>query len=91
LTSWVIQDSEARIELLRERAGVSEKAEEKKKKRRDYDDTKHIASSSSMRGAILPTTNGHINLFEDLEMVSYAGYLTLSVANAYMSRVLSRQ
>ena len=30
---------------------------------------KLIASSSSMTGPVLPTTNGHINLFEDLENV----------------------
>ncbi|KAF5312966.1 hypothetical protein D9619_003745 [Psilocybe cf. subviscida] len=73
----LLADSEARIDLLRERAGISEKAEEKKK-RRDYDDTKHIASSSSMTGAILPTTNGHINLFEDLEMSALAAVAKVS-------------
>ena len=56
--------------MLRERAGISDHAEKKKnKKRRDDDDLKHIAGSSSMQGAVLPTTNGHINLFEDLELV----------------------
>ncbi|PPQ68870.1 hypothetical protein CVT24_007679 [Panaeolus cyanescens] len=66
----LLADSEARIDLLRERAGLSEKGgqdEKKKKKRRDDDDMKAIASGSSMTPAVLPTTNGHINLFEDLE------------------------
>ena len=54
--------------MLREKAGVSEKSEKKKKKRPD-DDLKHIVSTSSMQIATLPTTNGHINLFEDLELV----------------------
>ncbi|KAH9487435.1 Leukocyte receptor cluster member 1-like protein [Psilocybe cubensis] len=69
----LLADSEARIDLLRERAGVSEKAE--KKKRRNEDDTKHIASTSSMQPAVLPTTNGHINLFEDLELNAIAATL----------------
>lgn len=65
------QDSEARIDMLRERAGISDNAEKKKhKKHKDDDDMKHIGGSSSMQGAVLPTTNGHINLFEDLELVS---------------------
>ena len=55
--------------LLRQRAGVSESSEKKGKKRKDDDDMKLIASSSSMQAAVLPTTNGHINLFEDLEHV----------------------
>ena len=42
---------------------------EKKKKRRDDDDLKDLAANSSTRGPVLPTTNGHINLFEDLEQV----------------------
>ena len=40
---------------------------EKKKKRRDDDDLKDLTSTTG--GAVLPTTNGHINLFEDLEQV----------------------
>lgn len=44
---------------------------EKKKKRRDDDDLKDLAANSSTRGAVLPTTNGHINLFEDLEQVGF--------------------
>jgi len=64
-----VKDAEARIDLLRQRVGVSDSSEKKKKKRRDDDDMKYIASSSSMQTAVLPTTNGHINLFEDLEQV----------------------
>jgi hypothetical protein len=58
--------------MLREKAGILDNGEKKKnKKRRDDDDMKLIAGSSSMEGAVLPTTNGHINLFEDLEIVSF--------------------
>ena len=42
---------------------------EKKKKRRDDDDLRDLVANSSTRGPVLPTTNGHINLFEDLEQV----------------------
>lgn len=70
LTRPELQDAEARIDLLRERAGVSDKTEKKKSKRRqDEEDLKYIASTSSTQAVTLPTTNGHINLFEDLEMV----------------------
>ena len=65
--------------MLREKAGILDNGEKKKnKKRRDDDDMKLIAGSSSMEGAVLPTTNGHINLFEDLEIVSFiSSYLSL--------------
>jgi len=65
----MLADSEARIDLLREKSGVRDKTE-RKKKRRDDDDLKDLAANSSTRGAVLPTTNGHINLFEDLEQSS---------------------
>ncbi|KAG6917272.1 hypothetical protein DXG01_003220 [Tephrocybe rancida] len=64
----MLADSEARIDQLRERAGVVEKAS--KKKRKDEDLDKIIAEGSSTRGAVLPTTGGHINFFEDLEHTS---------------------
>ncbi|KDR70040.1 hypothetical protein GALMADRAFT_35279, partial [Galerina marginata CBS 339.88] len=67
----MLADSEARIDLLRDRAGVLDKAE--KKKKRPDDDLKHISSTSSIQAPILPTTNGHINLFEDLELVCLSG------------------
>ncbi|KAJ3515564.1 hypothetical protein NLJ89_g1671 [Agrocybe chaxingu] len=66
----LLADAEARIDLLRDRAGIDQP--EKKKKRRDDDDMKRIASTSSMQAAVLPTTNGHINLFEDLEHTQQA-------------------
>ncbi|RDB27181.1 hypothetical protein Hypma_004380 [Hypsizygus marmoreus] len=59
----MLADSEARIDQLRERAGTTEK----KKKRKEEDLDKIIAEGSSTRGAVLPTTGGHINFFEDLE------------------------
>ncbi|KAG5641564.1 hypothetical protein DXG03_004777 [Asterophora parasitica] len=61
----MLADSEARIDQLRERAGVIEKSS--RKKRRDEDLDTIIAEGSSTRGAVLPTTGGHINFFEDLE------------------------
>ncbi|GLB36877.1 putative N-terminal domain of CBF1 interacting co-repressor CIR [Lyophyllum shimeji] len=64
----MLADSEARIEQLRERSGIAEKSS--KKKRKDEDLDKIIAEGSSTRGAVLPTTNGHINFFEDLEQAS---------------------
>lgn len=57
------------MDLLRQRASASDSAEKKGKRRKDENDMKLIASSSSMQVAALPTTNGHINLFEDLEHV----------------------
>ncbi|KAF9042330.1 hypothetical protein BJ165DRAFT_264220 [Panaeolus papilionaceus] len=69
----LLADSEARMDLLRERAGLVEGGPEKKKKKhRNDDDMKAIASGSSMTPAVLPTTNGHINLFEDLEQLALA-------------------
>jgi len=61
--------SVALFDLLRQKSGVLEK-KERKKKRRDDDDLKDLAANSSTRGPVLPTTNGHINLFEDLEQSS---------------------
>ncbi|KAJ7735829.1 hypothetical protein DFH07DRAFT_927928 [Mycena maculata] len=55
----MLADSEARIDRLRERAGS-------KKKRKD-DDLEVLTAGESMQRAVLPTTDGHINFFEDLE------------------------
>ncbi|KAG5637598.1 hypothetical protein H0H81_003989 [Sphagnurus paluster] len=66
----MLADSEARIDQLRERAGVIEKSS--KKRRKDEDLDKIIAEGSSTRGAVLPTTGGHINFFEDLEHTNIA-------------------
>ncbi|KAF5376924.1 hypothetical protein D9615_007332 [Tricholomella constricta] len=71
----MLADSEARIDQLRERAGAIEQSSSKKKKRKDEDLDKIIAEGSSTRGAMLPTTGGHINFFEDLEHVSRNEYL----------------
>ncbi|TFK38813.1 hypothetical protein BDQ12DRAFT_683403 [Crucibulum laeve] len=68
----MLADSEARIDMLRDKAGLADKSE--KKKRRDDDDMAHLAgaSTSTSTGPQLPTTNGHINFFEDLEHNSLA-------------------
>ncbi|KAJ6518986.1 hypothetical protein C8R45DRAFT_10891 [Mycena sanguinolenta] len=60
----LLADSEARIDLLRERAGSKSSS----KRRKDDDDVANLmAEGGSMRPAVLPTTGGHINFFEDLE------------------------
>ena len=63
--------------------GVLDKTE-KKKKRRDDDDLKDLAANSSTRAAVLPTTNGHINLFEDLEQVSFPFFGDLKGESTYI-------
>ncbi|KAJ6518983.1 hypothetical protein C8R45DRAFT_1048106 [Mycena sanguinolenta] len=57
-------DSEARIDLLRERAGSKSSSNRRKD---DGDLANLMAEGGSMRPAVLPTTGGHINFFEDLE------------------------
>ncbi|KAJ7115374.1 hypothetical protein C8R44DRAFT_223442 [Mycena epipterygia] len=60
----MLADSEARIDRLRERAGS------KVKKRKD--DLEELTAGGSAQPAILPTTDGHINFFEDLEHTAIA-------------------
>ncbi|KAJ7073736.1 hypothetical protein C8F01DRAFT_1205218 [Mycena amicta] len=58
----MLADSEARIDTLRQRAGA--------KRRKDDDDIERAMVSQVENGhvaAVLPTTAGHINFFEDLE------------------------
>ncbi|KAJ7431660.1 hypothetical protein B0H11DRAFT_1666850, partial [Mycena galericulata] len=59
----MLADSEARIDRLRERAG-SNKSSSKKRK---GDDIEELTAGGSAQPAVLPTTDGHINFFEDLE------------------------
>ncbi|KAF8142441.1 hypothetical protein K438DRAFT_1922581 [Mycena galopus ATCC 62051] len=69
----MLADSEARIDMLRERAGVKgpSTAASKSKRRKEDDDLVELAAAAaaggSMQPAVLPTTDGHINFFEDLE------------------------
>ncbi|KAF8870554.1 hypothetical protein BD779DRAFT_1680987 [Infundibulicybe gibba] len=64
----MLADSEARIDRLRERAGVADSSKSKKRNAQDDDAiTEAIEAGGSMQPAVLPTTNGHINFFEDLE------------------------
>ncbi|KAJ7610396.1 hypothetical protein FB45DRAFT_982217 [Roridomyces roridus] len=66
----MLADSEARIDRLRERAGSKPSGS---KKRKDDDDMKALAAAGgSMQPAVLPTTGGHINFFEDLEQSTIA-------------------
>ncbi|KAJ7149672.1 hypothetical protein C8R46DRAFT_964215 [Mycena filopes] len=62
----MLADSEARIDRLRERAGS--KTTSSSKRRKDDDaDLAGLIASGSIQPAVLPTTDGHINFFEDLE------------------------
>jgi len=63
------------MDLLRQRAGITE-SKKKTKRREERDELKLLESSVKAGGgaisdkvAELPTTNGHINLFQDLEQV----------------------
>ncbi|KAJ6462260.1 hypothetical protein C8R47DRAFT_1327228 [Mycena vitilis] len=58
-----LADSEARIDRLRERAGSKNTS----KRRKEEDDLAGLIPGGSMQPAVLPTTDGHINFFEDLE------------------------
>ncbi|KAF4568289.1 hypothetical protein EYR40_010313 [Pleurotus pulmonarius] len=66
----MLADSEARIDLLRERAGTKrESSSSKSRKRDDFDEERleeQVATTSAPQPA-LTNPNGHINLFEDLE------------------------
>ncbi|KIY61830.1 hypothetical protein CYLTODRAFT_495014 [Cylindrobasidium torrendii FP15055 ss-10] len=61
----MLADSEARMETLRQRAGLNKPAK-KKVKASDDDDLKQAIASSSSQSQ-LTTTSGHINFFQDLE------------------------
>ncbi|KAJ6534226.1 hypothetical protein B0H19DRAFT_911064, partial [Mycena capillaripes] len=60
----LLADSEARIDRLRERAGSKNTSS---KRRKDDDGLDELIAGGSMQPAVLPTTDGHINFFEDLE------------------------
>lgn len=72
------------MDLLRDRAGLSGKP---KKKQREEDLDKVIAAGS-MQAAVLPTTNGHINFFEDLEQVNLRR-IHLSVSNLHQQNAIA--
>ncbi|KAJ8077564.1 hypothetical protein PM082_001996 [Marasmius tenuissimus] len=57
----MLADSEARMDLLRSRAGLSNRNNNKNKRERDDEEP------SSSKSASIHTSNGHINFFEDLE------------------------
>ncbi|KAL0960462.1 hypothetical protein HGRIS_005505 [Hohenbuehelia grisea] len=68
----LLADSEARIDLLRERAGIHAASSSKKPRRKDEEKELDRAiirgSAAAEAGPSLPTTGGHINFFEDLEL-----------------------
>ncbi|KAJ7032190.1 hypothetical protein C8F04DRAFT_959306 [Mycena alexandri] len=72
----MLADSEARIERLRERAGSKSTS----KRRKDDDVLVGLIASGSMQPAVLPTTDGHINFFEDLEHNAIATAIRTSTA-----------
>jgi hypothetical protein len=63
VTYNVIQDSEARIDRLRERAGAQRGGKEK-----DTDNLAELTGGSAIPGSLV-SSGGHINFFEDLEHV----------------------
>ncbi|KAJ7495377.1 hypothetical protein FB451DRAFT_365570 [Mycena latifolia] len=63
----MLADSEARIDRLRERAGSS-----KSSKKRKPDDLEELTAGGNAQAAVLPSTGGHINFFEDLEHTAIA-------------------
>ncbi|KDQ23920.1 hypothetical protein PLEOSDRAFT_1086298 [Pleurotus ostreatus PC15] len=62
----MLADSEARIDLLRERAGTQRDSSGRRSRKRDDFDEEKVATTSAPQPA-LTNPNGHINLFEDLE------------------------
>ncbi|KAI5119458.1 hypothetical protein M0805_008394, partial [Coniferiporia weirii] len=79
------QDAEARLTLLRERAGVSSKSKRKEEQERERELLKQATDPDARREAIagqssLTATGGgkHINLFEELEQGSITAALTKS-------------
>ncbi|KAF8641777.1 hypothetical protein AX16_009803, partial [Volvariella volvacea WC 439] len=74
----MLADAEARIERLRERAGISSSASRKKDKNDDMAILQQ--SGGSFQTTNLPTTNGHINFFQDLEQECYAQFLSLNLS-----------
>ncbi|PFH45107.1 hypothetical protein AMATHDRAFT_71988 [Amanita thiersii Skay4041] len=81
----MLADSEARIDRLRERAGITDKKKGKQKEGdrieepgesregKSYGEEAQLAAAAKATGsAVLPTTDGHINFFADLEQSSLA-------------------
>ncbi|KAK2464032.1 hypothetical protein APHAL10511_003976 [Amanita phalloides] len=60
----MLADSEARIDLLRQRAGMSRRQQDREEQRMLEERTPLAVTSHT---APLPTTDGHINFFQDLE------------------------
>lgn len=68
-TPWPAeQDAEARIDLLRTRAGVSHKPS---KRQQEREEEKLLSQRTS---DVIESSQGHVNLFEDLEKVKPVRY-----------------
>ncbi|KAF8147255.1 hypothetical protein K438DRAFT_1780211 [Mycena galopus ATCC 62051] len=64
----LLADSEARIDLLRERAGVKGLSTvSKSKRRKEDDDLAQLTAAPAAGGSMQPATDWQINFFEDLE------------------------
>jgi hypothetical protein len=66
-----LADAEARIHLLRERAGVDKDTKRKKRQtvEDEFADAERAAAAPAAQASGLPLSGGHINFFEDLEHV----------------------
>ncbi|KAJ3548497.1 hypothetical protein NMY22_g1232 [Coprinellus aureogranulatus] len=86
----LLADAEARIDLLRAKAGVSAPTSKKEKNKQLREDERELdrqlqtGTSKTMIQALaqLPTTNGHINFFEDLEQSSMAAAIKSTTVKA---------
>ncbi|KAJ3514064.1 hypothetical protein NMY22_g14865 [Coprinellus aureogranulatus] len=86
----LLADAEARIDLLRAKAGASASTSKKEKNKQLREDERELdrqlqtGTSKTMVQAVaqLPTTNGHINFFEDLEQGSMAAAIKSTTVKA---------
>ncbi|KXN92797.1 hypothetical protein AN958_04724 [Leucoagaricus sp. SymC.cos] len=81
----MLADSEARIDLLRQRAGLSGRGKKSSKRKEEESEPELEVEERIAAGGQLPTTNGHINLFHDVEQNMVAALTTVQKADAKAS------
>ncbi|KXN92796.1 hypothetical protein AN958_04723 [Leucoagaricus sp. SymC.cos] len=81
----MLADSEARIDLLRQRAGLGGRSKKSSKRKEEESEPELEAKERIAAGGHLPTTNGHINLFHDVEQNMVAALTTVQKADAKAS------